>query len=118
VASPSWPRARLVGARVLALVLAGQGCGSEDPPPEPSCGDVVSALLTACSEAFEDLMTCVDAVGVEACNGENLAHGRCLDEVWADFDEDLHDPSFSRYLCELAPSPADDCPERIAACEE
>lgn len=114
---PSLLRIAGVGSTpLLGILLAALGCGSSSAEPEPPCGELARALVEQCAEAYETLTTCIEASGAQACDPENLAHGRCVDGVEADYDEELHDPAFSRYLCEVGSMPADDCAERIAAC--
>lgn len=96
--------------------VSGTSLGAD--PSAPSCGELAAVLVDHCADAFAGLLSCVESVGVQGCDRENLAHAHCTGDAAKGHEKDELDLAFSRYLCELSPEPGADCDERIAACAD
>lgn len=106
---------------ILVSIPTLGGCTEREPVEDdrdtPSCGEIATAMVDACADAFAELSQCLEAVDPSMCDPQNLAHGRCIEMAEGDIDVEAHDAAFSRYLCEVASMPSEDCEQRIAACE-
>lgn len=74
-------------------------------------------MIEACADEYEALATCIEeSLLPNECAQQNLAHGRCLQEVEGEITVEDHVAAFAVYLCEVAEEPGDRCDQSIAEC--